>query len=185
MRWSGATGPMEADDQAGCDTGRLRGPCAARRPGHGAMPAGGSPAGIGAPQSAASFSFFSGRTFTFTVAGLAANTCSCLVNGLMPVRFGLAGTWIALILNRPGRVNWPAPFLCTAPSTACSSAASTALTCLVSTLVCWAMWEIRPDLLSESLIGLIAAGAAFGAGLAALAGAFLAVVLVAMGIHRG
>src|SRR6476661_1991270 len=34
---------------------------------------------------AASLSFFSGRTLTLTVAGLAANHCSCLVNGLIPL----------------------------------------------------------------------------------------------------
>ena len=44
--------------------------------------------------SAASFSFFSERTFTRTVAGLAANSRSTLVNGSMPRRFFLAGiTW--------------------------------------------------------------------------------------------
>src|SRR5690606_41152617 len=45
-----------------------------------------------ADQAAASLSFFSGRTLTLTEAGLAANHCSSLVNGLMPLRFGLAGT---------------------------------------------------------------------------------------------
>src|SRR3546814_15984459 len=37
----------------------------------------------GGYQAAASFSFFSGRILTFTDAGLAANHCSSLVNGLM------------------------------------------------------------------------------------------------------
>jgi len=39
-------------------------------------------------QAAASFNFFSGRTLTLTDAGFAAKTCSTLVNGLMPLRFG-------------------------------------------------------------------------------------------------
>src|SRR5690606_17347849 len=44
-----------------------------------------------ADQAAASFSFFSGRTLSLVEAGLAANQVSSLVNGLMPLRFGLAG----------------------------------------------------------------------------------------------
>jgi len=55
-------------------------------------------------QRAASLSFFSARIFSFTVAGLAANHCSSLVNGLMPLRFGLAGTLTAVIFSRPGMV---------------------------------------------------------------------------------
>jgi hypothetical protein len=42
--------------------------------------------------SAASFNFFSGRTFTLTDAGLAANHCSAPVNGFLPKRFLVAGT---------------------------------------------------------------------------------------------
>lgn len=55
-------------------------------------------------QRAASLSFFSARIFSFTVAGLAANHCSSLVNGLMPLRLGLAGTLTAVIFSRPGMV---------------------------------------------------------------------------------
>src|SRR6185312_9556235 len=84
--------------------------------------------GVRVDQTAASFSFFSARTLTFTVAGLAANICSSPVNGFLPLRFGLAATLTALILNRPGRVKWPTPFLCTDASTADSRPASTALT---------------------------------------------------------
>src|SRR5574337_392203 len=128
-------------------------------------------------QTAASFSFFSGRTFTFTVAGLAANTCSRPVNGFLPLRFGLAGTFTALILNRPGRVNWPTPFLCTDASTADSRPASTALTAFASTLAWAAIWAISPDFDKASFSGFTGAAALAGA---FLAGAFLAVVLVAM-----
>ena len=42
--------------------------------------------------SAASFSFFSGRTFRRTEAGFAANHLSSPVNGSLPKRFFLAGT---------------------------------------------------------------------------------------------
>jgi len=58
-------------------------------------------------------SFFSGRTLTRTLAGLAANHCSCLVNGLMPLRFGLAGIEATVIFSSPGSVNVRAPFLLT------------------------------------------------------------------------
>lgn len=61
--------------------------------------------------SAASFSFFSGRTFTLTDAGLAANHCSWPVNGFLPKPFFVAGTWIAETLNSRGSANSPAPFL--------------------------------------------------------------------------
>ncbi len=53
---------------------------------------------------AASLSFLSARALMRTVAGLAANTCSCLVNGLMPLRLGLAGIFCTSILSRPGSV---------------------------------------------------------------------------------
>ena len=51
-----------------------------------------APEGI---QSAASFSFFSGRTFTLTEAGVAANHWSSPVKGFLPKRFLVAGTWMA------------------------------------------------------------------------------------------
>src|SRR5690606_8638659 len=116
-------------------------------------------------QDAASLSFFSGRIFTFTEAGLAANHCSSLVNGLMPLRFGLAGTDTAVIFSRPGRVKEPAPFLLTEPATAASSDARTARTSRAATPVPSAMCATRPDLVSASLIGFGAAGlaAVFGA----------------------
>src|SRR6185437_613490 len=128
-------------------------------------------------QTAASFSFFSARTLTFTVAGLAANICSSPVNGFLPLRFGLAATLTALILNRPGRVKWPTPFLCSDAGTAESRPAGTALTAFASTLAWAARWAIRPDFDRLSPSGFT--GAAVLAG-AFLAGAFLAVVLVAM-----
>ncbi len=56
-------------------------------------------------QSAASFSFLSGRTFSLVEAGFAANQTSSLVKGLMPLRLGLAGTFTAVILRRPGSTN--------------------------------------------------------------------------------
>src|SRR6478672_10825698 len=120
-------------------------------------------------QAAASLSFFSGRTLTLTVAGFAANHCSSLVNGLMPLRFGLAGTLTTVIFSRPGRVNAPAPFLLIEPCTAPSSELSTARTSRGATPLFSEMCATRPDLPSASLIGLVAAGlaaadlAAFGA----------------------
>lgn len=58
------------------------------------------------------FKLFNGRVLIFTEAGLAANHCSSLVKGLIPLRFGLAGTLTVLIFNKPGRVKLPTPFLC-------------------------------------------------------------------------
>src|SRR5688572_24407342 len=103
-------------------------------------------------QAAASFNFFSGRTFTLVEAGFAANHCSSLVNGLMPLRFGFAGTLTAVIFSRPGRVKEPAPFLDSEPDTAPSSAASTERTSRAATPLFSDRWATRPDLLSASLI---------------------------------
>src|SRR5690606_23945557 len=117
-------------------------------------------------QAAASLSFLSGRTLTLTEAGLAANHCSSLVKGLMPLRRGLAGTFCEVILSMPGRVNEPTPRLLSEPAMVSSSEASTARTSLAATPLVSAMCEIRPDLVSVSLI-------AFGAA-AFLATAFFA-----------
>src|SRR5690606_35222321 len=147
-------------------------PSSGRREGDAAPP---SPSGL--EQAAASLSFFSGRTLTLTEAGLAANHCSSLVKGLMPLRRGLAGTLTAVILSRPGRVKEPAPFLLIEPCTAPSSAAITARTSLAATPVPLAMWATRPDLVRLSLIGFGAAGFAaafFGATFLAAFFAFFA-----------
>lgn len=72
------------------------------------------------PFTAASLTFFSARTFTRTVAGLASNHCSRPVNGFLPKRRLVAGTFTDVTLNRPGSVNSPAPFLCRAPRMVCS-----------------------------------------------------------------
>ncbi len=61
--------------------------------------------------SAASFSFFSGRTLRRTEAGFAANHLSSPVNGSFPKRFFLAGTSCATTFSKPGSVNSCAPFL--------------------------------------------------------------------------
>jgi hypothetical protein len=82
---------------------------------------------------AASFRRFSGRTLSLVVAGLAANHCSSLVNGLMPLRLGLAGTLTELIFSRPGRVKVPAPFLLTDAKQAPSSADMTERTSRAAT----------------------------------------------------
>src|SRR5690606_39491645 len=113
-----------------------------------------------ADQAAASLSFFSGRTLTLTEAGLAANHCSSLVNGLMPLRFGLAGTLTEVTLNRPGRVKLPAPFLLIAPETASSTAARTALTSLATTPLVSDRCLIRADLPRTSFSGAAFFGAA-------------------------
>ena len=55
--------------------------------------------------SAASFSFFSGRTLSRTEAGFAANHLSSPVNGSLPKRFFLAGTSCATTFSNPGSVN--------------------------------------------------------------------------------
>ena len=60
---------------------------------------------------AASFSFFSARAFTRTLAGFAGNQRSSPENGSLPKRFFFAGTTCAVIFSRPGSVNSPAPFL--------------------------------------------------------------------------
>src|SRR5690606_17064102 len=123
-------------------------------------------------QAAASLSFLSGRTFTFTEAGLAANHCSSLVNGLMPLRRGLAGTLTAVNLATPGSVKLPAPFLLSEPWMAPSSAPSTARMSFAATSVALAMWATRPDLVSGSLIAFGAAGLAAFFGAAFLVVAF-------------
>jgi hypothetical protein len=61
--------------------------------------------------SAASLSFFSGRTLRRTEAGFAANHLSSPVNGSLPKRFFLAGTSCATTFSNPGSVNSCAPFL--------------------------------------------------------------------------
>jgi hypothetical protein len=61
--------------------------------------------------SAASFSFFSGRTLRRTEAGFAANHLSSPENGSLPKRFFFAGTSCATTFSRPGSVNSFAPFL--------------------------------------------------------------------------
>ena len=55
--------------------------------------------------SAASFKRFTARAFSLTLAGLAANHCSSLVKGLMPLRLGLAGTATRFTRSSPGMVN--------------------------------------------------------------------------------
>src|SRR5690606_34675503 len=110
-------------------------------------------------------SFFSGRTLSLVDAGFAANQVSSVVNGWMPLPFGLAGTFTAVIFSTPGSTNWPAPFLLMEAWIAPSRAASTARTSLAATWLASAMCATSPDLFRASLIG-------FGA--AALAGAFLA-----------
>ena len=59
----------------------------------------------------ASFSFFIGRTLTFTVAGLALKVVGSPVNGLMPLRAFFAGTATAVILRMPGSTKVRGPFL--------------------------------------------------------------------------
>src|SRR5688572_22909303 len=129
-------------------------------------------------QAAASFNFFSGRTFTLTLAGLAANHCSSLVNGLMPLRFGFAGTLTTVIFNRPGRVNAPAPFLLTEPCTAPSSADITARTSRGATPEVSEMCATRPDLPNASLIGFGAADLAADFGAAFFDAAFFFAIYV-------
>ena len=114
-------------------------------------------------QSAASLSFFSGRTFSLVVAGLALNTVSSFVKGLIPLRAFLAGTAMAVTFSRPGSTKVPAPFLLTDASTVPSRAAMTALTALGSTPDDWARWFTRPVLLNASLIGFIGPVAGFAA----------------------
>src|SRR5690606_32919511 len=121
------------------------------------------PRWTGRDQAAASLSFLSGRTLTLTDAGLAANHCSSLVKGLMPLRRGLAGTLTEVIFSRPGRVKLPTPFLLTEPCTAASSEASTARTSFAATPEVSAMWDTRPDLVRASLIAFGAAGLAAAA----------------------
>src|SRR4051812_49991881 len=60
---------------------------------------------------AKSFRPLRGRTLTTRRAGLALNTCSSLVNGLMPLRALVAGLLTTTIFISPGTVNVPGPFL--------------------------------------------------------------------------
>ncbi|CAN0627129.1 membrane protein of unknown function [Burkholderia multivorans] len=87
-----------------------------------------------------------------------------------------------MIFSRPGSVNSPAPFLWIEPSTALSSAASTAFTAFSSTAARSAMCDASDAFVKVSLIGVGAAGAfataffatTFFAGAAFLAATFLA-----------
>ena len=84
-----ARGHSRAPDQCGA-------PALRPMPGATSRPVGRSGRGAARPRrrqgralssySGASFSFFSGRTFTFTLAGLAANHCSAPVKGFLPMR---------------------------------------------------------------------------------------------------
>src|SRR4249919_4122262 len=133
-------------------------------------------------QAAASLSFFSARTLILTVAGLAANHCSSLVNWLTPLRFGLAGTFTTLIFSRPGRVKAPAPFLLTEPCTAPSSADITARTSRGATPEVSEMCATRPDLPSASLIGFGAADLAADFGAAFFDAAFFFAMCVLLDV---
>src|SRR6202000_1889532 len=137
---------------------------------------------LAAPYSAASFSFFRARVLIFTEAGFAANMRSTPVNGSLPMRFFLAGTFCTVTFSRPGSVKEPRPFLLTDMTIAPSSAASTALVDFASTPDCSATCVARLDLLNAVLIGFSAAGAAFTGALtafAALAGAAAFLVVLA------
>ena len=102
---------------------------------------------------AASLIFFKERTFTRTVAGLAANSRSTFVNGSIPRRFFFAGTACEVIFKRPGKVNSPRPFLLSEATIVASSAANTALTALGSTPATSARCAWRVVLLKTVLIG--------------------------------
>ena len=68
----------------------------------------------------------------------------------------VAGFWITLIFTRPGSANTPGPFLPTADSICCDSAAKTALTCLRARPVFSAM---APRIsLFERVLGPVALG---------------------------
>jgi hypothetical protein len=48
-----------------------------------------------------------GRALTALLAGLAANVVGSLVNGLMPLRAGLAGFFTTMNFAKPGSTNTP------------------------------------------------------------------------------
>jgi len=73
------------------------------------------------------------------------------VNGFLPKRFFLASTWMAETLNRPGRVDSPAPFLWIALTIVFSSWASTVWTVFLSSSVWVTRWVSRLDLLNVFL----------------------------------
>jgi len=73
---------------------------------------------------------FKGRTLMTLRAGLAAKTCSSLVNGLMPFRLGVAGLWMTMLFIRPGKAKAPGPFLPTAALIWPERASNTDATCL-------------------------------------------------------
>src|SRR5690349_18046736 len=102
------------------------------------------------------------------MAGLAANHCSSLVNGLMPLRLGLAATLTEVTLSRPGRTNSPAPFLETEAVIASSRPASAALTSLDARPERSAMKFTKPVLFNTSEIGFAAFAAFAGALLVAI-----------------
>src|SRR5687767_13294730 len=100
------------------------------------------------------------------------------VKGSLPLRFGLAGTAVAVAFSTPGRTKVRAPFLCSEAEIVASSDSMTALTPRRSTPLASARCAIRADLESVSLSGFIVAAdlAAGAVRLADLVAARLAIV---------
>ena len=67
------------------------------------------PAASANPAQTISFNPFIGLIFTTLLAGLALKVVSSFVNGLIPLRSGVAGLWTTLIFIRPGIVPTPGP----------------------------------------------------------------------------
>src|ERR1035437_9393655 len=82
-----------------------------------------------------------GRILMTFRAGLAWKICSCLVKGLMPLRFGVAGLAMTMIFSRPGKAKTPGPFLPTAALIWPERASNMDTTCLRESCVASAMLD--------------------------------------------
>src|ERR1700691_4577895 len=105
----------------------------------------------------ASLTAFTGRARTALLAGFAANVCSCLVNGLMPLRAGRAGFFTTVNFAKPWSTNTPAFFSSLwAKTTRCSTPP---LRCFFDTSSPTASaMALRISLLDRGFVFLVVAG---------------------------
>src|SRR5262245_34331943 len=108
-----------------------------------------------------SFRFFRARTLTVMLAGLGLNMTFSPVRGSVPSRAGCAGTFLRMILHRPGSWYRPLPFLPRALEISAVRASRTALTSLRDRLVAAARLFRISDLLGAFALPPFGAAAAF------------------------
>src|ERR1700677_831313 len=109
----------------------------------------------------ASLTAFTGRARTALLAGLAANVCSCLVNGLMPLRAGRAVFFTTTNFAKPCSTNVPVFFSSLWPTS--TSVSMTVFTCLRETpSPTFSPMAFRTSLFERGFVFLAVAGFAMG-----------------------